>query len=171
MNCALIYFSGTGNTQFVVQAFKENLEKNNIEVSLFNIEKDHSIDKEYDMYIFGGPIYAGSIVHLIYDWSKKNIPNVNGKKALVFATQAASKYDCSGTLVKKLENKGFDVIIEDFITMPNNYYVVMFKESTAEEIKNIKKAALVNVSTLTNAFLNNEKNCLPIIYEIFFYLG
>ena len=36
----IIYFSGTGNTKFIAQTIKEELEKHNINSDLVNIEKD-----------------------------------------------------------------------------------------------------------------------------------
>ena len=54
----IIYFSGTGNTKFVAQNMKIELEKYNKEVDLINIEKDTIDISDYKSLIIGGPVYV-----------------------------------------------------------------------------------------------------------------
>ncbi|MGL4911514.1 MAG: flavodoxin domain-containing protein [Romboutsia sp.] len=54
----VIFFSGTGNTKHIAKLFKKSFDKENIKIDLIDIQKNGSINKEYDFYIFGAPIHA-----------------------------------------------------------------------------------------------------------------
>ncbi|MDO7203482.1 hypothetical protein Q5M85_03800 [Paraclostridium bifermentans] len=57
-NGAVVFFSGTGNSKYIAKIFKQEFEKLNINLDVINIEKESGLKKEYDFYVFGGPIHA-----------------------------------------------------------------------------------------------------------------
>lgn len=84
-NGAVVFFSGTGNSKYIAEIFKEKFEKENINLDLINIAKEESLKKEYDFYVFGGPIHAEMLPKILTNWINKNIPN-EPKKCIVYHT-------------------------------------------------------------------------------------
>ncbi|MGL5756408.1 MAG: EFR1 family ferrodoxin [Paraclostridium sp.] len=161
-NGAVIFFSGTGNTKYIAKLFKDSFKKENINVDLIDIQREDSLNKEYDFYIFGGPIHAEMIPKILVDWVNKNIPN-ESKKCLVYHTLASEKHSPSRIyLAKVLNKKGLDVIINTSIQMPNNYYHKFFKRDTDEEIARVLSLAPSKVDEIVKDFITNNK------YEINF---
>jgi NAD-dependent dihydropyrimidine dehydrogenase PreA subunit/flavodoxin len=157
-NGAAIFFSGTGNTKYIARLFKERLKKENINIDIIDIQKEESLNKEYDFYIFGGPIHAEMIPKILTDWVVKNIPNEN-KKCIVYHTLAGDKHSPSRIYLAKLLNKkGLDVVINTSIQMPNNYYHRFFKRETDEEISNVLSLAPNRVDEIVKDFINDNRS-------------
>lgn len=149
----LVYFSGTGNTEYVMEKFKQEFNNKGIETELINTNNEDGLKKEYDFYIFGAPIHSEMFPNCYISWVKDNIKEVSGKKCIIVSTQASK----TGTGVRELndilKNKKMNVVIQDFIEMPNNYYVVMFKKNSKEEIDKIKKLADDKVREIVDSFI------------------
>ncbi|GAA0732250.1 EFR1 family ferrodoxin [Clostridium oceanicum] len=159
MKGALIYFSGTGNTKYVIKKFNEEFKNKNINCDLIDIDTNTNLDCKYDFYVFGAPIHAEMFPKNFITWVRKNVKNVTSKKCIIFSTQASNKGTGAEELNLILKEKGMDVVIEDFIKMPNNYYIVpMFKETPEEEKKSIKINTNKKISKLVNTFLKGNKN-------------
>jgi len=60
-------------------------------------------------------------------------------------------------MVKVIESKGFRVIIQSSMKMPNNYYFSVGKSSNVNEQKEMLRDAEKKVKTLTNCFLENKE--------------
>lgn len=172
---AVIYFSGTGNTEYVAKLFKEKFELRNISIDLIDIQKYNKLDREYDFYIFGGPIHADMIPDILIDWIK-NIKDTN-KKCIIYST-LADKEDKQGRkyLGKVVSEKGFEVLVDEAISMPNNYYVVFFKRDSEEDIKQSIDNSKPKVEAIVNRFLEEDLKTInyskkvfssKIVYDIF----
>ncbi|WP_102401135.1 EFR1 family ferrodoxin [Haloimpatiens massiliensis] len=170
MSGAIIYFSATGNTRYVAEAFKKEFYKNNIECKLIDIVKCNKVDLHHEFYIFGSPIYAEMFPDYYMNWVKVNIKNGKGKKAIIFSTQASSSGTGMESLRRILEEKGFKVVIQKSIPMPNNYYVVAFNKNSIEEKLKICKEATKKVSDLVKDFLLG-KECIEEVSRIRLSLG
>lgn len=154
----VIFFSGTGNTKYIAKLFKERFYKDNIEIDIVDIQKENKINKNYDFYIFGSPIHAEMTPKIFVEWINKSIQN-DYKKCIVYHTLANSKQSDSRIyLAKVLKNKGFDVVINTSIQMPNNYYHILFKRESDDEIKNILLDAPNKVNKIVEDFIQNKKN-------------
>ena len=57
----IIYFSGTGNTKFVAQTIKEELEKYNKDSDLISIEQDNVNLNKYGDFVRGPLLYLQNI--------------------------------------------------------------------------------------------------------------
>jgi ferredoxin len=157
MRGAIVYFSGTGNTEFVAKLFKNKFSEKGIDCGLFEISKKKSLSSDYDFYVFGSPIYAEVFPDYFMDWVKDKVQDGHGKKCIIFSTQAAETGSGADELAKILKKKGFEVAIQDSITMPNNYYVVAFRKPTNEEAEILKQKAKERVDELVEKFLAGEK--------------
>ena len=157
-NGAVVYFSGTGNTKHVAKLFKDRFEKESIEVDLIDTSKSSKIDNEYDFYIFGCPIYAGMMPSIFINWIKNNFKN-QPKKCVVYST-LGDESDKNGRLhlSKILIKKGFDVVVDKAVQMPNNYYHTMFKRQSDEEMISIINLAPDKVDDIVSNFLEMKRS-------------
>lgn len=158
MKGAIIYFSGTGNTRYVAEQFKKHFEGYNIQCDLIDIRNKNAIEDIYDYYVFGAPIYAEMMPKYFTDWVKINVPFVKGKRALIFSTPASTVGTGAFKLRKLLNSKGFNVISQNTISMPNNYYVVAFKKSSMEENKEIYSEAESKVKKIVKDFMEGRSS-------------
>ena len=157
MNCAIIYFSGTGNTEYVANIIKGEIEKNNIDVSLINIDNNSKLENIYDIYIFGCPIYAGLFPQYYIQWIKNNVPIVDNKKTMIFSTQGSNSGQGVNQLEEILFKKGFSIFIKELIEMPNNYYLgAGFKPTEDDKKVELKKYAQRQCEVIIEKFLKGE---------------
>lgn len=85
MKAALIYWTGTYNTRFLVNKVKEELIKINYEVALFEIDVDSkNIDlKDYDLIGISYPIYAFNVPRFFMKYLKR-LKFYSDKKYIIF---------------------------------------------------------------------------------------
>jgi ferredoxin/flavodoxin len=162
---AIIYFSGTGNTEFAAKIFKEKFQEKDIECSMIDISKKRNLTNEYDFYVFGGPIYKNLFPENFIDWVKNKVTNGENKKCIVFSTQSESGLIDENEVSKILVDKGFEVLIEDTIPMPNSYYIEKSNRITENEIATFKEKARQRIEILVGKFLSEEKYKSSIIKE------
>ncbi|MGL4911132.1 MAG: EFR1 family ferrodoxin, partial [Romboutsia sp.] len=92
------------------------------------------------------------------DWIDNNIKK-ESKTCIVYHTLGDEKHrDSRIYLAKVVKNKGFDVVINTSIQMPNNYYHIMFKRESDEEMKNILSSRENIVDNIVNDFVNNNRS-------------
>ncbi|MGY0374521.1 EFR1 family ferrodoxin [Clostridium sp. JNZ J1-5] len=159
MKGAIVYFSGTGNTEFIAREFQRNFKDNRIDCDMIDITKVKSLSKAYDFYVFGACIHAEMFPQLFKKWIVENIPKKCRGKCIVFSTQAAKTASGPDDIAGILKEKGLKVIIKEFIEMPNNYYVVAFDKDSREGIEELKKNAIEKVKIIIDQFLKN-KECI-----------
>ncbi|MTI71892.1 MAG: 4Fe-4S ferredoxin [Firmicutes bacterium] len=158
MKGAAFYFSGTGNTLYVAKLLKESFKKREVTLDLFSVENINTVEDKYDFYVFLGPIYAEFFPEILTNFIKEKVPFVKGKKAIIISTQAGGYAPTGlGSFSDILERKGFNIVLEHPIKMPNNYYVVAFKKPTNEDIKNAKEDAIKEAEYITKKFINGKK--------------
>ena len=156
MKGCIVYFSGTGNTEFVAKTIKDEFENRNVPCDTYEITKNKGFEDKYDFYVFGAPIYAELFPEVYTEWVKKHITKGNGRKCIVYSTQANNLACGPATFAKDLKKIGFNVVIEDCIVMPNNYYLVLFKKFTEQQVKDAVKEARERAKIIVDKFLNNE---------------
>ncbi|MFD3157753.1 EFR1 family ferrodoxin [Haloimpatiens sp. FM7330] len=158
MKGAIIYFSATGNTEYVAELFKKEFSKSNIECDLIDIVKHNELKEEYSFYIFGAPIHAEFFPNIYIKWIEKNLKFGNNKKCMIFSTQASNRGTGTEFLSKILKQRGFEIKIQQPITMPNNYYVVGFKEASEDKKQQICETAKHRIADIVKIFLLGEKS-------------
>lgn len=154
---AVIFFSGTGNTKHIAKLFKQRFKKENINIDLIDIQRNDCIEKEYDFYIIGSPIHAEMAPKILTQWIKQNLPNDN-KKCITYYTLADDGHRESRIyLAKIMKDKGYDIVINDSIKMPNNYYHIIFKRDSDEDIKKALESAPDKVDKIVKDFLEDNR--------------
>jgi len=156
MKGLIAFFSGTGNTEYVVKLIASEFQKKNIECELFNIENNKELKDEYDFYVFASPIHVEVFAKIFTDWLSKKAPEVDNKRCILLSTQASAAGYGGKQVNKLLERKGYNIVYMRSIPMPNNYYLGKFKATTEE-----KKAEMLNelsneVENIVESFLRDD---------------
>lgn len=165
MKGAVIYFSGTGNTEYIAVNIKKELEARNMICSMFDVRKKKSLGNEYDFFVLGTPIYAEMVPELYMNWIDKNMLEGRKRKCFLFSTQAEDCAPGVEEISRLLEERDFEIVIKDCIKMPNNYYLGRYKKTSMEENEVIKNKALERIAFLVNSFLKDEKVIADISNE------
>jgi len=84
MKGCIIYFSGTGNTEYVARAIKQEFANSNILCDTYEVSKNSGFEDKYDFYVFGAPIYAEMFPPFYTEWVKKHLTKETEENALFF---------------------------------------------------------------------------------------
>lgn len=162
MKIKICYFSGTGNTKWIADNLQKKLTDKNNDVQLFNLAKQEIPDaKEDEFLIIGTPVHAETAPKVVTDFIKE-LPEASGLKCAVYSTQGGNTSALPAYIAKKLRAKGYDVIVEAFIKMPNNYYFMTKKEYKGESVDKILNAAEVRVKRMADDIVDLRKDLEPI---------
>lgn len=130
-----LYFSGTGNTKFVVEYFAKHLQK---EPTVFSIEHDDvdysTLIQSHDSITFGYPIYESMMPHIMIEFIEKHKHLIVDKTISVIITQMLFSGDGAGLLPRMLKKQGNTILHTIHINMPNNLTDVhLFKAKSLED--------------------------------------
>ena len=121
----IFYFSGTGNTWWVADSIKKQLDLNNINADTVSIEdidakKANWWIKTADLILFGWPVYGSDLPEPM----KKFIDNLRviekGKHIHTFCTQMGFSGDGAWLYHKNFEKKGLIIDSAQHFIMPSN---------------------------------------------------
>lgn len=169
MKGVLYYFSGTGNTKWVADRFKESFKLYDINIDLVNIESAEEISiKPYNFFIIGSPVHAEAAPKIVDDFLGRLPKEESRLRAIVYSTQGAKSAAAASIVSKKLEQKGYNVIIQSNIAMPNNYYFGVGRLPTENMQKKMLEEAVEKVEILTKNFIENKhiKECNSLFRRV-----
>lgn len=147
---AVFYFSGTGNTKFIVQKLSDLL-KPEFECVLTDIAQKQSVEAEFasaDFLLFAYPIYGSSPPEPMRKFAYANRRLLCGKQVIVVITQYLFSGDGAASLGRFLEKNGATVQFAEHFNMPDNLADLPFLK-----IKNGSE----NGVTVAKAVLKAEK--------------
>lgn len=156
MKGAILYFSATGNTEFIANCYKDEFIKKDIPCDMFEISKNKNFEDKYDFYVIGAPIHAELYPYFFMDYILNNLKEGHHRKCLMFSTEASAWGSGPYYLGKKLEDKGFNPVVLDCYFMPNNYYLVMGKNEDFESKEKHMDTAKEKASKAVELFLKGE---------------
>jgi len=126
----LYYFSGTGNTEYVVQILQIKLQSYGFQVDILKIEEIFKQNiaikpNEFDIIGLAYPIHNWGPALLALQFTK-NLSNVENKPIFIIETgagpQGAALNEASTLpLIRNLESKGYRVNYEYQFSMPSNW--------------------------------------------------
>lgn len=158
-NIGIVYFSGTGNTKFVANNIKRELEIYNKEVNLINIEKGNINLKDFDSIIIGGPVYVDRYPEILIKYMEENLKGFTGK-CMLFSTQASDKEAIA--FQHCIHRVPFlNITYTMFIPMPNNFYNFMFKRSSKEEENQLLLESMSLIKSGVKDFLEGISKTYP----------
>ncbi|WP_270304973.1 EFR1 family ferrodoxin [Terrisporobacter petrolearius] len=134
MNITMIYFSGTGNSKYIVDYLGNKLKENNHNVKIYNIEQNPIVPIDTDLLVIGGPIYAGNVPEKLIRWVLRNVPE-SSANSIVYST-SAGLINANGvdSLAKKLSKKGYNILAKETYLMPRNFYFGKYPKNTKDEV-------------------------------------
>ncbi|MHA1188051.1 MAG: EFR1 family ferrodoxin [Candidatus Heimdallarchaeota archaeon] len=111
MKLLVLFFSGTGNTQYISEYLKDHLLKElqttDLEITLAAIEwVDPKIVNDYNIICLGYPVYAGLAPSLVREFID-TLPQVKKKGLFVFNTKGIAEGVANWHTIRQLEKKGF----------------------------------------------------------------
>lgn len=157
MNCGIIYFSATGNTEFIARLFKKELEKLSINCTLIDCTKINRIPDVYDMFVIGSPIHCEVFPDYFEELLLKNLKIGKGRRVIIFGTQVAKSSAGPHYLGEQLKARGFKVVCEANFSLPNNYFVVAFGKTPDDKRVLMIKEATLKVKKIVDCFSRNER--------------
>lgn len=121
----IFYFSGTGNTWWVADRIKKQLDAKNINADAVSIDKLDAKKanwwiKTADLVFFGWPVYFSDAPEPMKRFINNLLPIKKGKHIHTFCTQAFFSGDGAWCCHKLLEQKGLIVDSTQHFIMPSN---------------------------------------------------
>jgi len=133
------YFSGTGNTSYVINSWAQLFKQNKIIIDNQKIEDILTVtsQKDYDFLIIAYPVYAWYPPNFVLDFLDQ-LPNVESKKVVLIATCSSQVGSSLSVARKILEKKNYDVIGTLVYSMPSNANYMFNKDVESKEKMNQK---------------------------------
>lgn len=116
------YFSGTGNTRYVVERLCEKLSQS-YEIQTFDISEHKYLERNIvsaDRIIIGFPIYGSSAPIPMRDFVERYSKQWSGKDLIIIITQYMFSGDGAASLGRVIEKYGGKVRFAEHFNMPNN---------------------------------------------------
>ncbi len=123
MKIAVFYFSGTGNTKFVVRKICGALDRLCV-TEIYDITAENAdftqAMKESDLFLIAFPIYGGAPPIPMREFVKKYSSCFRNKNVAIAETQFFFSGDGAASLGRAIEGYGGKVIAAEHFNMPNN---------------------------------------------------
>ncbi|MBF9014021.1 MULTISPECIES: EFR1 family ferrodoxin [unclassified Oceanispirochaeta] len=146
---SIFYFSGTGNTKYVSHHLAELMKGYSWDSTIVSItkladDKRDELIKNSDVLILAHPVYGSDMPDQMRDFINF-LPDANGQKLGVIATQMMFSGDGSSIMYKVIKKKGYKQNWGYQINMPNNLPLAgspLFQSADYEvhEKKHLRKA-------------------------------
>lgn len=129
----IIYFSGTGGTKRVAEAFEQEMKARGISFAVKNLgasmqekaqapKETESVEAELSLLIY--PVYAMDAPKPVYDWIESlGSEESAGKFAVISVSGGGEMWPntgCRNSCCKELENRGGQVVYDRMMCMPAN---------------------------------------------------
>jgi ferredoxin len=141
MKIAILYFSGTGNTKWIVDSLSQMLIEEKQEVSLYSLNSTFDINsiniREADMVGVAYPIYCSKaplVVRSILD----KLPEVEGISIFYIATAGYVSGDVNLYTHKIMENKGYKICLSANFVMGNNLHLPILSPLHVTSLETMK---------------------------------
>ncbi len=156
----ILYFSGTGNTEYVVKKYQSSMTDMDWQVDIkpFELIEEGFSLEGYTLVGIGFPVYAW----LPPGWVLRKVnalPDAGvEQKAFIIGTAGGIYGNAAYPLVKSLQKKGFEVLRADFYSLYDNFFPNLMRLPVVEELMK-KRFAKVNTRVRENveALLAGEK--------------
>lgn len=128
---AICYFSGTGNTAYVVDLARAAFARRGVSVDLFRIEdlrREHGAGfapADYEMFGLAHPVLGFDCPGFIYEFVR-SLPPVASKPVFLLKTAGdyhSVNHSASHSIKKILKSKGYDPFYDEIVAMPVNWLI------------------------------------------------
>ncbi|KNZ41556.1 EFR1 family ferrodoxin [Acetobacterium bakii] len=122
----LVYFSGTGGTAKVVDAFEKAFLNHSIDIERTELNRKYEPASLGDLLVVLFPVYAFNAPTPIDEWIKE-VPMGQGRPAAVISVSGGGEISpntaCRVGTIRRLKRKGYHVVYEKMFVMPSNFLV------------------------------------------------
>lgn len=127
----IVYFSGTGGTKRIADAYQKELGLRNKTVTVKNLgaganagSAEDRIVSSADLILLLFPVYAFDAPKPVYHWIESLDDTVAGKKVAVISVSGGGEVwpntGCRNNCCKRLEEKGLEIVYDNMMCMPAN---------------------------------------------------
>ena len=171
MKINLYYFSGSGNTKWVADRLKENFDFYGSSVELLNIEGIEKVNvNDCDTIIIGTPIHAEVAPKVVMDFVNKLPEDGAGMECILYATLGAKSAAALDIIRKILLEKGYTVVSQSFISMPNNYHFGVGLEPSSEKVNGMLEVAQGKTKGIVEDYLKKNRK-INSVFILRIWLG
>lgn len=127
----LFYFSGTGNSKYIAELFCQKMG-----AKCYSIEETIDVGKlinSEEVIGFCYPIYGSRVPRNMRGFIQKYLPDLKGKKLIIFATQWLFSGDGARVLTDLFPKNHIEVIYAEHFNMPNNVSNLFFLRQVSEQ--------------------------------------
>ncbi|MBP2034062.1 ferredoxin [Clostridium algifaecis] len=160
MKGVLYYFSGTGNTKWVADKFESIFKDHNIDLKLINVEDKEKVKseclKKNDFIIVGSPVHTGFLPKIVCNFLDDVKFQNRNTKAIVYSTQGGKSSPIPLFMGKCLKKKGYKIVAQSSIEMPNNYYFSIGRKPDKHSIEKLLASAEKKTKYIVENFINNN---------------
>lgn len=118
MRLLLIYFSGTGNTDYVARYLAHKIESEPVGIELRSIEwQPAEAVTGFDLLVVGFPVYAADSPEFVQTYLRR-LPPGEGRGAFVFCTKGAYAGSAVQRNLRRLHGKGYVPLGGGSVLMP-----------------------------------------------------
>lgn len=160
MKIAGVYFSGTGNTQWVAQKLEKKLRVQGHDVNMLSIE-DYTVSEtakicqEADIVGFLYPIYASDMPKVFQGYMEALVHHNMPRRIKAFCITSVAIYSGDGALVVKqyCHKMNLDLVWGYNVRMPCNFNTALpvLKVPSADKIRNMKSKADLKLDRIIKA--------------------
>lgn len=122
----LVYFSGTGGTARVANAFERSFASRAVAVSRTELKGADDPVLYGDLLVLLFPVYAFNAPKPVDEWLNR-LESAQGRQAVVVSVSGGGEVSpntaCRVKTIRNLEKKGYEVIYEKMLVMPSNFMI------------------------------------------------
>ena len=150
----ILYFSGTGNTQYIAEKFSQKMT-----ASCYSIEASvdfESLISKACTIVFCYPVYGSCVPMIMREFVKKYKALLKGKKLVILCTQNLFSGDGARVFIDLLDDTTYQVIYAEHINMPNNICNLFFYPlSNNKKVKRYFDKADIKIQKISDDIQNN----------------
>jgi ferredoxin len=170
MKLLILFFSGTGNTQFIAEYIKNSLlNSNSISIPDFQISLGalENVDlqklSENDIICLGFPIYAGRSPLIVRELIEK-LPNLQDKGFFVYNTKGLAQGMGNFEVIRRLKKKGLKTLSSTSIKMPGSDGICMFMKENSKSLQKLTEKNYEEIPKL-NKFIRKIETAFHLLQQ------
>ena len=139
MRLLFLYFSGTGNTDYVAHYLAQRLDQSQVEVELRSIEwQPPEKVTDFDLLAFGFPVYAADSPGFVQTYLEQ-LPSGANRGAFVFCTKGAYAASAVKLNLQRLAMRGYVPLCGGDVIMPGTDGLSMISKNSWMARKALQK--------------------------------
>lgn len=162
-----VYFSGTGNTKYCLQAFVNEIDGTAQSYSIEDKEALNAIQK-HELIILAYPVYYSNLPKIVRDFIVSNHEVFTGKSIFIIATMGLFSGDGAGCAARLLSKYDAKIIGGLHVKMPDCIGDEKVLKKSLKQNKLIVKAAQVKIKDAAQKFKNDSltQEGIGVLYHL-----